>query len=127
MLVHAVVDRRRMSGGMIWSHLHGISRLSSRLRLCLLRRLSGLGRLLLSLFVGGLRGLLLLKPRSRCFVEVSVFEIRRGHKRPRKLLLRDKRMQLCLLGRPSLQGIDLQESPNKVNECDPIIEFYQSQ
>lgn len=124
LLVHAVVDRRRMSGGVIWSNLHRIPRL---LCLRLLRRLGGLGGLLLSLFVGGLGGLLLLQPRSRCFVEVSVLEIRRGHKWPRELLLRDKWMQFCLLGRPSLQGIDLQKSPHKVDECNAIIEFCQSQ
>lgn len=35
-------------------------------------------------------------------------------------------MQFGLLRRPSLQGVDVEQSANKINECDPIVHFYDS-
>lgn len=103
--VHTVVNRRCliMRWLMILSHLHSISRLGGRLSLSLscLRCLRG------SLFACSFCLLLLLYAGGNALVECRELQIHWRYKRTSEFLLRDEGMQLSLLGRPSLQWIDL--------------------
>lgn len=66
--------------------------------------------------------LLLLDTRSRG--TVRLLQVHGWHKRTRKFLLRDERMHLCLLRRPSFERIQMQKAVDKVNEGRTIGHFY---
>lgn len=100
---------RRWCALLVHSVVHGWSlRVGRLMELVHLYRVGilHLSRLCCSLFAGSLSLLLLLNTRSDGLVERRVLQVHWRHKRPGELLLSDKRMQLGLLGRPPLQGID---------------------
>lgn len=70
--------------------------------------------------------LLLLGSWGRRPVEGTRLEVHGRHKRTGKLLLRDERVQLGLLGRPSLERVDCQEATNEIDEGYPVVHFWGS-
>lgn len=101
-------------------HLHSICGLTcgGSGGLCL-RSLCGLCG---SLLAESLGLLLLLYTRwwrlARC-----IFQIHRRHEWLCELGLCDEWMQLRLLRRPSLERIDIEQSSDKVDECDAVVHF----
>lgn len=101
-------------------HLHaGVRRLRCSLCLSCLSCLSGLSSLLTRRF----RLHLLLYTWSGRLVHRGRFEVHRRDERLGVFLLRNKRMQFRLLWRPSLQWVDVEQSPNKVNKRDSVVHF----
>lgn len=98
-----------MRRGMILVHLHVVRRLRMRLCCAVLR--------------GSLSLLLLLNARGDSLVERRVLQVHRWHEWSSELLLGDEWVQLGLLRRPSLKGIDSQQAAHKVDERNPVVQF----
>jgi hypothetical protein len=118
--IHVVVDWRRLSMGrlLVLVHLYRIGRLCCCLCLSLCLR-----SLCSPLLANRFRMLLLLDTWSRCFAGRGRFEIHGRHEWLCELLLRDKRVQFCLLRRPTFQRIDIEQAAYKVDKRDPIVDF----
>ena len=76
-----------------------------------------------SLLTSSLSLLLLLDAGSNSLVERRVLQVHRRYEWTRELLLGDEGVQLGLLGRPSLKRVDRKKTPDKVNECNPVVQF----
>jgi hypothetical protein len=102
-------------------HLHGVGRLRRSILLRLGLNLGSLGSL--SLLANGLGLLLLLNSRGRGSSRRRSLEVHRWYKGLRKFLLRDKWMQLGLLRRPTLQGVYVEQTSDKVDEGNTVVEL----
>lgn len=114
--VHPIVHGWRLSIGrrMEVVHLHRIGSLSRGLSMCRLR-----GPLLARSFCL----LLLLDPWGNGLIQGRVLQVHGRHERPGELLLCNKRVQLGLLRRPSLERVNGQQATYKVDESYPIVEL----
>ena len=105
-------------------HLHaGVDRLGGRLGGRLGLHLCGV-RGLRTLFAERFGLLLLLNARSRRLDGWVRLGIDRRHERGGELLLRDERVKLGLLRGPSFERVDAQQTPDKIDEGDPVVHLW---
>lgn len=102
-------------------HLHGIGGLRRSVLLRLGLNLGSLGSL--PLLADGLGLLLLLNTGSWGTSRSRSFEVHGRHKWLCELLLRNERMQLGLLWRPTLQWVDVEQTSDKVDESNAVVEL----